>query len=113
MFDKFKKYHLASELKADSFQHASTKTARERRSLVSICVIDDNPFEPRRNLENVGYKITYLGDVNTIDVTTPHHIVLCDLQGVALELDNKKQGAFLIREIKTNYPEKYVVAYTG
>lgn len=113
MLERFKRYRLASELKAPQFQRGSAKSARERRALISIGVIDDSPFEPKRNLENIGYRITFLGDANTIDVVTPHHIVLCDLQGVGQALDARKQGAFLIREIKRNYPEKHVVAYTG
>ena len=43
----------------------------------------------------------------------PCHIILCDLQGVGHALDPQKQGAFFIDEIKRNYPEKFVVAYTG
>lgn len=113
MFDRFKSYRLASELKAAQYQRAAHKPARDRRSLISICVIDDSPFEPKKNLENIGYRITFLGDVTSVDVVTPHQIVLCDLKGVGSALDAKKQGAFVIREIKTNYPEKYVIAYTG
>ena len=113
MFGFHKNYRLSSELKAVEYQRASMRSARDRRSLISICVIDDSPFEPKRNLENVGYRITYLGDVSTVDVVTPHHIVLCDLMGVGSALDARKQGAFVIKEIKRNYPEKYVIAYTG
>ena len=51
--------------------------------------------------------------LSTIDVVTPHHIVLCDLKGVGHALDARKQGAFVIREVKASYPEKYVIAYTG
>jgi hypothetical protein len=65
------------------------------------------------NLENLGYKIAMIGDPTTVDVVAPHHIILCDLQGVGTALDPRKQGAFLIQEIKRHFPEKYVVAYTG
>jgi hypothetical protein len=106
-------YRLAAELKSADFQRASRKGAKERRGLISIGVIDDSPFEPQRNLENVGYRVAFIGDATSVDVAAPHQIVLCDLQGVGQALDPRKQGAFLIREIKRNYPEKYVVAYTG
>jgi hypothetical protein len=107
------RYHLANELRDATHQPFRNATPAEKRSKISICVIDDNPFEPKRNLENAGYRITFLGDVNSIDPVTSHHIVLCDLMGVGTALDQKKQGAFLIKEIKRNLPEKYVVAYTG
>jgi hypothetical protein len=101
------------ELRNSDLQAFRTLKPTERRGRISICVIDDSPFEPKRNLENAGYRITFLGDINTIEAVTNHHIVLCDLMGVGTALDQKKQGAFLIKEIKKNFPEKYVVAYTG
>lgn len=113
MLNLLRRYRLASELKVAEHQRGQSKSARERRALISIGVIDDGPFEPKKNLENVGYQVALLGDPSTIEVATTHHIILCDLQGVGSSLDSRKQGAFLIREIKRNYPEKYVIAYTG
>jgi hypothetical protein len=106
-------FRLAGELKAPRFQRTTGKSARERRDLLSIGVIDDEPFQPHHNLENVGYKISLLGDPQTVNTVVPYQIILCDLQGVGQALDTRRQGAFLIREIKRNFPEKYVVAYTG
>lgn len=57
--------------------------------------------------------MTLLGDPSTVDAVVPHNIILCDVQGVGHSLDSKKQGAFLIREIKAHCPDKYVIAYTG
>lgn len=81
--------------------------------MVSIGVIDDSPFTPKNNLENLGYKVTLLGDPGNLDAVKDHHIILCDLQGVGQALGGETQGAFLIREIRENFPEKYVVAFTG
>lgn len=106
-------FRLADELKSPQYQHFVTQGVRERRSLVSIGVIDDEPFQPKHNLENVGYKIVLLGDPKNIEAAKPHQIVLCDIQGVGQALDAKRQGSFLIRELKMNYPDKYVVAYSG
>lgn len=116
MWNLFKKpveFRLAGELKAPEFQRNAAKPARERRGLVSIGVIDDEPFQPRQNLENVGYTVALLGDPNNLDAVKPHQIILCDLQGVGQALDRKRQGSFLIREMRLNYPDKYVLAYTG
>jgi hypothetical protein len=57
--------------------------------------------------------VTLLGDPSNVDAVVPHNIILCDVQGVGHSLDSKKQGAFLIREIKAHFPDKYVIAYTG
>lgn len=106
-------YRLAEELKSADFRLRGRKSAQEKRALVSIGVIDDEQFQPRVNLENLGYKVTVIGDPNSLDVVKPHEIVLCDLQGVGKSLDNRRQGAFIIREIRRNYPHKFVIAYTG
>jgi hypothetical protein len=106
-------FRTATELRSPSFEVYRNLSAREKRKLVRIAVIDDNIFAPHRNLETLEYRIDFLGDVTSLEKLTPYQIVLCDLQGVGTALDAKKQGAFLIREIKKNSPEKYVVAYTG
>ncbi|MBP6014337.1 MAG: hypothetical protein KBA31_19060 [Alphaproteobacteria bacterium] len=111
MFEKLRTYQLASDLKGLR-RHKST-ALRERRKLFTIAVVDDNPFEPRSNLENVGYRIVTVGDPSDVEVLAPHQIILCDLQGVGLAFDKRKQGAFLIQEIKKHFPDKFVVAYSG
>lgn len=112
-FKQEQAFQLAEGLKSSEFRHNNRKSAQDKRSLISIGVIDDEQFQPRVNLENLGYKITVIGDPNSIDAVKPHEIILCDLQGVGKSLDNKRQGAFIIREIRRNYPQKFVIAYTG
>lgn len=106
-------YRPASELKSARYQRAQVKAVKDRRSLVSIGVIDDSPFNPKNNLENLGYKISLLGDPGNLEAVKAHHIVLCDLQGVGQSLGGETQGAFVIKEIRDTYPEKYVIAFTG
>src|SRR4051794_31910382 len=98
-------FRTASELRSSAFDVHKNLSVREKRKLIRIAVIDDNIFAPHRNLENMEYNIDFLGDVTAIQKLTPYQIVLCDLQGVGTALDAKKQGAFLIREIKKNFPE--------
>jgi hypothetical protein len=113
MFGKLRDYEVAHSLSRPEYQIWRTMNERERRSMVTIGVIDDRPFSPRENLENTGYRIKILGDPQSISVVEGCHIVLCDLQDVGTALNPDKQGAFLIDEIRRNYPEKIVGAYTG
>jgi hypothetical protein len=48
MFDFFR-YRLAGELDTPKLQRALAKSTKDRRALVSIGVIDDGPFEPKKN----------------------------------------------------------------
>lgn len=84
-----------------------------RRAAVKIAAVDDAPFAPQTNLQSYGYQITPIGDVKQLSELENYNIVLCDLMGVGLHFDAKKQGASIIAEIKNNYPQKIVIAYTG
>jgi len=86
---------------------------RTRRQKIGICNIDDEPFAPQVNLSNYGYRIESIGDIKNIDEIQKYDIILCDIMGVGMNFDNKKQGASIISEVKRQHPEKIVVAYTG
>lgn len=38
---------------------------------------------------------------------------MCDIRGIGKKISSSFEGAFLIKEIKENYPEKIVIAYTA
>ena len=90
-----------------------TQAPVDLREQVQVLVVDDQPFEPQANLEAHGFKLTVLNGIGDIAQTKPYPIVLCDLMGVGQALHECLQGAYTIREIKKNYPEKVVFAYTG
>lgn len=108
-----KSYEVVQALTDPRYQFWRSLNEREKRGKVVIGVIDDQPFDARENLENIGYNIRFLGDPQSIDVVEGCHLILCDLKDVGTALNPDKQGAFLIDEIKRNYPEKIVGAYTG
>lgn len=113
MFERWHTYRTKEQLARSEYQLWRHLSDKEKRQRVTIGVIDDAAFAPKQNLENLGYNVKYLGDPIDISSVEDTQIVLCDLQGVGRSLDPKKQGAFFIREIRANYPEKYVIAYSG
>lgn len=92
---------------------AHLQSEKDRRSAVSIAVIDDQPFAPQTNLQAYGYSISQIGDIKSLSEVAQYPLVLCDIMGVGRHFDSKLQGASLISEIKKNFPEKIVIAYTG
>lgn len=86
---------------------------KDRRARFEICVVDDQSFDAGRTLKNFGYRFAEIGDIKKIDEVSTYPIVLCDLMGVGLNFDDRKQGATLIREIRHNYPSIMVAAYSG
>lgn len=113
MFERLFSYRQIDELASALKLSATGKTYTDRRALIPIAVIDDESFKPEQNLRAVGYDIRVIGDIKSLDEIRPYNIILCDLQGVGHHLDSRKQGAFIIDEMKRNHPEKFVIAYTG
>jgi hypothetical protein len=93
--------------------NANLKSPASLRKSFPIAVIDDQPFLAEQNLKNNDFQIKTFRDISNIDDVKEFPIVLCDLQGVGTKLATELQGAYLIEEIKSNYPEKIVIAYTG
>lgn len=85
----------------------------ELRKYVSMLVIDDNDFIPEEYLKANGYQIHHKKDIETIKDVEPYDIILCDISGVGKILGYNKEGAFIIREIHANYPNKRIIAYTS
>lgn len=112
MFERLLSYCQIGDLERQE-RLGSLRSDREKRGLIPIAVIDDEPFAAQQTLSNNGYDVRLLGDIKNLDEVTPFNIILCDLQGVGRHLDATNQGAYLIDEIKRNSPEKFVIAYTG
>lgn len=85
----------------------------ELRKHVNMLVIDDNEFTPESFLKANGYQIHHKTDIDTIKDVEPYDIILCDISGVGKKLGYTKEGAFIIREIHANYPNKRIIAYTS
>lgn len=106
-------YKSVLELRDFAKKHKLNQTQADLRAAVKIAVIDDERFQPYTNLKSYGYDITLLPDISKISEISGYDIVLSDLMGVGAHFDQVIGGASVIREIKTNYPTKIVIAYTG
>lgn len=91
----------------------SSNSINELRKHVNILVIDDNDFIPEEYLKVNGYQIQHKHDIDTIRDVEPYDIVMCDISGVGKKLGYEKEGAFIIREIHANYPNKRIIAYSS
>ncbi len=101
------------DLQHDKQVTGHLRSPAELRRSIRIAVVDDQPFAPEHNLKNNQFQIATYTDIHKVEQLEEFPIVLCDLQGVGLQLASDLQGAYLIEEIKRNYPEKAVIAFTG
>jgi hypothetical protein len=86
-------------------------TQLDRRKAVRIGVIDDEPFAPEDTPRQLGFDITYLGNIQTLAQIPRFRIILCDLKGVFPT--SAKQGGALIKYVRDSHPTIYVLAYSG
>lgn len=100
----------------DLSENSTLKTPNsiaELRKYTNILIIDDNEFMIEAYLKSNGYQIHHKYDIDTIRDVEPYDIIMCDISGVGKALGYEKEGAFIIREIHANYPNKRIIAYSA
>lgn len=94
----------------------SEVSLKQLREKATIVIIDDEDFPLQSSLEALGYKFTNKtgnADDTNINDYIRYDMILCDISGVAHQIDPQYEGAFLASEIKKAYPEKIVISYTA
>ena len=83
------------------------------RETIKICVIDDEGFDINM-LYDLGYKnIRKKIQFESMDEYQDYDIILCDVEGIGINVDKEKQGLAVAEQIKNVYPEKIVLLYSG
>lgn len=118
MIDKIRRfclnyYKVCDDIDSRKIHGFKPPIQQAKRQKIKIAVIDDQPFEARINLRNYGYNIIEQGDIKKLNEIEEYPIILCDLMNVGLNFDNDAQGASIIKEIRRNYPAKFIAAYSG
>ena len=103
----FTMYSLSDLIEVTALQQNNTS---DLRSKVEILVIDDENLAAEDYLKKNGFCITHKKDIDTIKDVMPYPVILCDIRGVGQSLGSSKEGAFIIKEIKSSYPNKQVSA---
>lgn len=83
------------------------------KKITEILVIDDNPFAFLDALKNHEFNINQKNDIFSLKDVEAYDIILCDVRGVGRFLGSEYEGAYLIKQLKSKYPNKSIVAYTA
>lgn len=76
---------------------------------ISIAIVDDEPFPELETYRNAGYNVTQFTDIDSFDQLIPFAVIVCDIQGVGKKFGDTSEGAYIVKEIKDLYPDKYVI----
>lgn len=90
-------------------------SASKLKSQVKIAVIDDAGLNAslKDKLQKLGYQIQYFDDIFNLETVKAFDVIFCDIRGVGKSLNDTYEGAYLIKELRKQYPTKYLVAFTG
>lgn len=110
---KEKKLLKVSDAAMEINRRLSNIPPHDLRKKINIVAIDDREFPPENNLRNSGFLIQVLNDIKNISEIENFQIILCDLNDIGVNLSPDTQGAYVIEEIKSKYPDKIVIAYTA
>ena len=83
------------------------------RKEVDILIIDDQCFPAEDYLKQNGYQLCHKNDLDNLRDVMPYDIIMCDISGVGGKLGFEKEGAYIIKEIHNQYPNKRIIAYTA
>ncbi len=109
-FSEEKKYKI-DDLKETEFYQKFNQG--ELRNKIKVLFIDDESVPVIEILKDEKFNVSYKNDIQEINDVSAYNIICCDIRGICTKKYPKFEGAFLIKEIKEIYPEKYVIAYTG
>ena len=104
-------YRKLSELNGESILKEQSITTLKK--LTEILVIDDNDFAYLEALQRYEFNIKQKKDLTHLSDAEVFDVILCDIRGVGTFLSSPYEGANLIKELKTKYPAKTIIAYTA
>lgn len=96
-----------------TFENIKEQSILDLRKSIDILVIDDEEFSPGDFLVKNNFRLTYKKDIDNVRDVSEYPIIMCDVRGVGKNISETYEGAYLIKEIKTSYPAKRVIAYTA
>lgn len=110
MIIKFGKRYRLDDLNSIVFNGSDN---RNERSKIKIAIIDDEDIPFLNSLRNSGYNIQHYRDVDNFNMLSDYQIVISDIDGVGQSFSSEYQGAYIIKELKRLYPDKYLIAMSS
>lgn len=83
------------------------------RNNIKIAIIDDMEVPYLESLRKSGYNIRHYKDIEDFDMLKAYSVIVCDIKGVGKHFGSKLEGAYIIKEVRKLYPEKYIIAMSS
>lgn len=87
---------------------------RGDRSKIKIAVIDDKRDFFKEDFAKTGFvNVTIHESFTGLFGYSGYDVILCDIDGVSIQPNDKRQGIAVAKQLKDKYPEKLVFLYSG
>jgi CheY-like chemotaxis protein len=93
------------------------------QKIISVAVIDDQPFPYTNSLEQSGYTVKVFSDYTRPKKQNSQRlkaenfgafdIILCDIHGVGQAAFHELEGLQVMKTLREQFPFKVIIAYTG
>lgn len=78
-----------------------------------ILVVDDKEFDKLEALRTHGYNITKVNEWSSIKDALDYQIIVSDNKDVGTKFGSSRDGAYVLAEVKRQYPQKECVLYSS
>ncbi|EMA3775834.1 hypothetical protein U2U55_003625 [Vibrio cholerae] len=83
------------------------------RANIKIAIIDDMDVPYLDSLQRSGYNVRHYRDIEDFDMLKSYAVIVCDIKGVGKNFKSKLEGAYIIKEARQLFPEKYIIAMSS
>lgn len=83
------------------------------RNNIKIAIIDDMEVPYLESLRKSGYNVRHYKDIEDFEMLKSYSVIVCDIKGVGKSFGSKLEGAYIIKEARKLFPEKYIIAMSS
>ncbi|AUI82459.1 hypothetical protein [Alteromonas macleodii] len=83
------------------------------RNNIKIAIIDDMEVPYLESLRKSGYNVRHYKDIEDFEILKSYSVIVCDIRGVGKNFGSKLEGAYIIKEARKLFPEKYIIAMSS
>ncbi|HIF9249872.1 TPA: hypothetical protein ACX6RB_004130 [Photobacterium damselae] len=83
------------------------------RTNIKIAIIDDMDVPYLDSLQRSGYNVRHYRDIEDFDMLKSYSVIVCDIKGVGKKFKSRLEGAYIIKEARQLFPEKYIIAMSS
>lgn len=89
------------------------KASKPRPESIKVCFLDDEGYDIER-FRKTGYsQVERITSYQSPNQFVAYDVIICDIDGVGVDIDKKRQGLAVVQLLKEQFPEKLVLVFSS